>query len=739
MVDGGGNFITRRHSAGDALRSTSSRMTTYSPPSIPGHECQEFQAPEGIYHLANQAFFRSLTPNFSIGTTASLVSIKYKETTFNNLQRYEPQPGARSYRRIFGSTSSSTSHDNNNNNSNNSDEDSRTPSLSSSSSSYNNNNNNNNSSNNNNNTTTSNSNNNSNNNSNSNRYLHPHHGHHYNNHHGGIPVSPLSPSIPEGQAVNSNSIIPKLGSSLEGPSFLSTSPPLPPNMISSSLSTSTTNSISHSNNNYIHSNSNNSNNNSNNINNSNGNSNNGGFSFLSRNNTVSSRRKPRTNITKTSSSFVNKIVTNNQLAKILVARTSEDTNLFYNCGNSFVWIDAFGHPKEPLSRIIFAKANPTAHDVNLLTRGSDHLDIIIGFSSGDIVWFDPLCNKYGRINKGGIMNSSAITMIKWLQGSESLFMAAFADGTMMIFDKDKEDEPFHPLATTGLSSTTPPMLNRRKHYSTGSLHIHHNNTSNTTMESQQKTTFRVTKPSPKISMKCNPVTHWTLSSKPIKAFAFSPDCQHVAVVGLDGLLRVINFVQETLYDIYQSYYGGMNCVAWSPDGRYILTGGEDDLVTIWAFREQRIIARCQGHSSYVTGVAFDSWRCDERVYRFASVGEDAKLILWDFSVNALHRPKMRTTTGGRHRGNSVSSQHNGPPANMLNAIQDQGPTVHPIQSKNQVAFLQPTMVKAVHADPCVGVYFREDVIVTTDRKGRVGVWQRPPPSAASSQASSNLH
>ena len=29
------------------------------------------------------------------------------------------------------------------------------------------------------------------------------------------------------------------------------------------------------------------------------------------------------------------------------------------------------------------------------------------------------------------------------------------------------------------------------------------------------------------------------------AFAFSPDCQHVAVVGLDGLLRVINFVHET--------------------------------------------------------------------------------------------------------------------------------------------------------------------------------------------------
>lgn len=28
------------------------------------------------------------------------------------------------------------------------------------------------------------------------------------------------------------------------------------------------------------------------------------------------------------------------------------------------------------------------------------------------------------------------------------------------------------------------------------------------------------------------------------AFAFSPDCQHVAVVGLDGYLRVINYVNE---------------------------------------------------------------------------------------------------------------------------------------------------------------------------------------------------
>lgn len=94
-----------------------------------------------------------------------------------------------------------------------------------------------------------------------------------------------------------------------------------------------------------------------------------------------------------------------------------------------------------------------------------------------------------------------------------------------------------------------------------------------------------------------------------------------------------------LLDVYSSYYGGLISVCWSPDGKYILTGGQDDLVSIWSLAERRIVARCEGHSSWVTGVAFDPWRCDERNYRFGSVGEDCKLLLWDFSASMLHRPK----------------------------------------------------------------------------------------------------
>ncbi|KAI8067151.1 WD40-repeat-containing domain protein [Gongronella butleri] len=331
-------------------------------------------------------------------------------------------------------------------------------------------------------------------------------------------------------------------------------------------------------------------------------------SLFSRRNSVrfhnTPQRKPRNNLTKTKSSFVLKIVIHDRLASILANRTIDDGFLFFNVGTSFLWMDARGKPKDPLSRIVFSKAFPTCHDVNTVTKTNEHLDVIIGFSSGDIVWYDPLTSKYFRLNKAGIMKKEAVTAIKWIPGSEDLFMAAFADGTMMIMDKDREDQAFTPAIRT------------------------------TWIEQQ----FHVTRPHK--NAKYNPVSHWSVNDQGVSGFAFSPDGVYLAIVGLDGTLRIVNYMQERLLDVFASYYGNFLCVAWSPDGRYILTGGQDDLVTIWGMTEKRIVARCQGHKSWVTGVAFDPFRYDEgSLYRFGSVGEDCKLMLWDFSYSALHRPK----------------------------------------------------------------------------------------------------
>jgi Ras family protein T1 len=106
-----------------------------------------------------------------------------------------------------------------------------------------------------------------------------------------------------------------------------------------------------------------------------------------------------------------------------------------------------------------------------------------------------------------------------------------------------------------------------------------------------------------------------------------------------NIVCLVYLTQNRITDVFPSYYGGMLCVCWSPDGKYIITGGQDDLVSIWSLAERKIIARCQGHHSWVSAVAFDPWRCDERNYRFGSVGDDCRLLLWDFNVGMLHRPK----------------------------------------------------------------------------------------------------
>ncbi len=89
------------------------------------------------------------------------------------------------------------------------------------------------------------------------------------------------------------------------------------------------------------------------------------------------------------------------LAKILSARTDTEHFTFLTNARSFFWLaDTNGRTKESLARITFG-ASPSAHDVNQFTRAHDRLDIVIGFVTGDLVWFDPIAGKYTRINKGG--------------------------------------------------------------------------------------------------------------------------------------------------------------------------------------------------------------------------------------------------------------------------------------------------------------------------------------------------
>ncbi|RDW75178.1 catabolite repression protein-like protein creC [Coleophoma cylindrospora] len=432
------------------------------------------------------------------------------------------------------------------------------------------------------------------------------------------------------------------------------------------------------------------------------------------------RRKPKNNIAKSNSSFISRCIVNESLTKRLQDRPSDGYFAFANINRAFQWLDLSSPQKaDHLTKILFTKGHCLCHDINQVTKSPQHIDLIMGFSTGEIIWFEPISQKYTRLNKNGIINSTPVSEIRWIPGSENLFLTAHMDGSLVVYDKEKDDAVFLPekngSQTNGNSD------------SDGSLDI--------------SAKLHIDKSVHSANQKTNPVSFWKLSNQRINAFSFSPDNRHIAVVSEDGTLRIIDYLKEELLDLYTSYYGGFICVCWSPDGKYVLTGGQDDLVSIWSVSERVIVARCQGHHSWVTAVAFDPWRCDDRNYRFGSVGEDCRLLLWDFSVGMLRRPKA---SSARQRG-SISSRF----TNTLQRAETQNTTTsrlrsdsslsadddtehtieHPVEPRATTAMLPPVLSKAIEVDPLCWLEFTEESIITSCKTGHIRTWDRPKDAA----------
>ena len=356
-----------------------------------------------------------------------------------------------------------------------------------------------------------------------------------------------------------------------------------------------------------------------------------------------------------------------------------------------------------------------------------------------------------------------MTCLKWIPGSENLFLVAHESGNMYVYNKE------HPA---GVGAPQYALMKQGPGYS-----IH---------SGKSKTTR-------------NPVCKWTIGAGSVNEFAFSPDCKHIAIVNQDGFLRVFDFDSQTLFGVMKSYFGGLTCVCWSPDGKYIVTGGEDDLVTVWSFHERRVIARGVGHQSWVTVVAFDPYttsvsaggRIDDSdedeieqngvassqglnsintedkgvtSYRFGSIGQDTSLMLWDLGEDVLksQRPRGRSIRVSTISSSYVTPIHpvvsNGPVTHEVNHT-GSGNAVAPISYDtpksltqvhslsrsvehlvtvgnvtlgtvlcpriDEVPILEPLVAKKVANERLTALAFREDCVVMACQEGFIRTWARP--------------
>ncbi|GAA5968262.1 hypothetical protein JCM11641_003787 [Rhodosporidiobolus odoratus] len=432
-----------------------------------------------------------------------------------------------------------------------------------------------------------------------------------------------------------------------------------------------------------------------------------------------------------------------QLRTIAEGNAGKETIFgFQTLGKSVVWHEIAKGKKDALSRVVFS-AFPTCIDANQHTASHTQMDILIGFATGDILWFDPLTARYSRFNKSGVISSSPVTSILWLppapssstqppasptsENRSNLFLTSHADGTILIWDKDREDAPGivpNPAPTAGLSGAE-----KGRDWTMGGATMGNGKVPEGCEDMVVTRQGAVDKK----GVRLNPVSHWKLSKKAITAFAFSPDLQLCAAVGEDGCLRIIDAVEERLLDVFSSYFGALNCVAFSPDGRFVVTGGQDDLCTVYAPLEQHVVAHCQGHSSWITSLAWDPWRSDERSMRFVSTGEDCKVVLWDLSSAALtRRPKAHAHPAARRH--SHSSQYSIPRRSNseshahlpLDPSERIGPSFHRAPRRDDVSLLQPVMVKTLSNDFFAGVKVLPDYLIFSSRKGEVKQYDRPP-------------
>ncbi|CAL8240078.1 unnamed protein product [Gadus morhua 'NCC'] len=315
---------------------------------------------------------------------------------------------------------------------------------------------------------------------------------------------------------------------------------------------------------------------------------------------------------------------------------------------------------KPIDKRIYKGTQPTCHDFNPLTATADSVSLLVGFSAGQVQLIDPIKKETSKLfNEERLIDKSRVTCVRWVPGSESLFLVAHSSGSMYLYNVENtlRHHAAQLPAAQARGRTTP------------------------------CTPARASRPAtPCFAGRWARAPSTSLPSRPTgsswRAPARTASC---ACSGFDA---------AELHGTMKSYFGGLLCVCWSPDGQYIVAGGEDDLVTVWSFSDCRVIARGHGHKSWVSVVAFDHCttsvedsdlpaefsgsdeeyheqtnfgvgrdransaqsRLSKRnstdgrpvsvTYRFGSVGQDTQMCLWDLTEDILfpHLPLSRTRT-----------------------------------------------------------------------------------------------
>lgn len=108
----------------------------------------------------------------------------------------------------------------------------------------------------------------------------------------------------------------------------------------------------------------------------------------------------------------------------------------------------------------------------------------------------------------------------------------------------------------------------------------------------------------------------------------SPDEKEISFVGSEGVIRILDATSLKEVASWKAHPAPISCVEYSKDGKYMVTGSDDNALAVWERATHKLVHRFEGHTHAVWRAVFSPLNNG----LIASSAVDGSIILWDLNL-----------------------------------------------------------------------------------------------------------